>query len=585
MKLRFFAGLFASLGAVHADPQITSWFTANSGQYARIYASSAAETAGTQSTTWNRGAGIQSSPTYADISEISASTNWVYIRTSGLASHLMGPWPNTFPNFPSNTATIYRIPRVPTVPATKTSTGGGPIGRFVNGVSFFDNRDTFSYVNATATEVQNTGDGIWNRDAYVNEAVTFDPALAHQAGNNYHYHVQPIALRYQLGDHVDYNVTTNRYTESSSAVTRHSPIIAWAADGFPIYGPYGYSDPTSATSGVRRMVSGYTLRNGLNGTTNLTTTGRRSLPAWAAATQGRSSTLTSIQYGPAVNATYPLGRYLEDNDFLGDLGYTQTTGATVRDFDLDEHNGRVCVTPEFPAGTFAYFSTINADGSPAFPYNIGRQYYGSPTGGSTTISESVTTYFDGGPNKVETADAPAVNNATGDVTLIWSAVEGGTYRVEASSDLSTWSNVASAVTAAGDTASSTETGVKNTDVSRFYRLTRTSLASFDSNGFDYTPSGGGTTTASAPGGSAARGATVTVTITLPASPPNPPLNVVPISVTIGGNISGTSISRPSITTARASFVIPANAATGAQNVVVVFSPGPTYTLSGGFTIN
>ena len=47
----------------------------------------------------------------------------------------------------------------------------------VNGVSMFDSRDAFSYVNASATDAspQNglTGDGIWNRDGYHNEGVTF----------------------------------------------------------------------------------------------------------------------------------------------------------------------------------------------------------------------------------------------------------------------------------------------------------------------------------------------------------------------------------------------------------------------------
>lgn len=590
VKLPLLVILLTSPSAVHADPQISSWFTTNSGQYARIYESSGAETAGTQSTTWSRGAGTQSSPTYADVSEIASSAKWVYIRTSGLASHLMGPWPTTFPNFPSNTATIYRIPRVPTVPVTKTQTGGGPIGRFVNGVSFFDNRDAFSYVNATATEAQNTGDGIWNRDAYVNEAASFDPALAHQAGNDYHYHVQPIALRYQLGDHVNYNATTNRYSESSGAVTSHSPILAWAADGFPIYGPYGYSDPTSATSGVRRMVAGYTPRNGSNGTTNLTSTGRRSLPAWAATAQGRSSTLTSSQYGPAVSTTYPLGRYLEDNDFRGDLGYTQTTGATVRDFDLDKYNGRTCVTPEFPAGTFAYFSTLNADGTPAFPYNIGRQYYGSITSaGATTAAimnadTPLTTHFSGGPNKTASWPASPVAKSGNTVTVSWSAVEGGTYQVQQSADLATWNNVTPTVTATGsDSAQLTET-VSTGTAQRFYRTNRTALAAFDANGFNYTQAGGGGKSV-APGGSATRGTTVTILITLPTSPPLPPADLIPQSITLAGSIVGSSITRPSQQTAQVTMVIPAGAPSGAQNLVIVFNPNPTYTLTAGFTLN
>jgi hypothetical protein len=569
-----------------ADPQLTSWFTEDSGQYARIYQNSAAETTRTVSKTWSRGTGVQSSPTYAGVSKVVHSTNWIYIRATGLASHIMGPWyldaakSQDFPNFPSNNAKIYRIPRTPVIPASKTLTGLGASGCMVNGVSMFDSRDAFSYVNASATDATPvnglTGDGVWNRDGYHNEGITFDAALAHQAGNNYHYHAQPIGLRYQLGDHVDYNPATNRYTESTTPITKHSPILAWAADGLPVYGPYGYSSPLNPNSGVRRMVSGFVLRNGSYGTTNLTGTGRTTLPPWAQRIQ-----TAAFKNGPAVSATYALGHYIEDFDYLGDHGYTQSV-----DFDLNEQNVRWCVTPEYPSGTYAYFTTINANGTPAYPYTTGRQYYGSPTGGSATISEAVTTFFDGGPNKVETAGSPAVNNATGDVTLTWSAAEGGTYQVQASSDLGTWSNLTPTVTAADDTASYTETGAKNSHTKRYYRLTRTSLASFDSNGFDYTTTGGGgTSTSVAPGGSAVRGATVTITITLPTTPPNPPSNVVPSSITIGGTITGTSISRPSATTAQATFVIPANTTTGAKNVVVVFSPGPTYTLTGGFTIN
>jgi len=51
-------------------------------------------------------------------------------------------------------------------------------------------------------------------------------------------------------------------------------------------------------SSVRRMISGYVLRDGNYGTSNLNVTGRITLPAWAARAQGRSTTLTSTQYGP-----------------------------------------------------------------------------------------------------------------------------------------------------------------------------------------------------------------------------------------------------------------------------------------------
>jgi hypothetical protein len=570
----------------YADPQLSSWFTEDSGQYARIYQSTAAETSGTVSKTWSRGTGVQSSPTYAGVSKIVYSNNWVYIRTTGLAGHIMGPWyldaakTQNFPNFPSNTATIYRIPRNPVIPAGKTLTGLGATGRMVNGVSMFDARDAFSYVNASATDATPvnglTGDGVWNRDGYHNEGITFDPALAHQAGNNYHYHAQPIGLRHQLGDHVDYNPVTNRYTESTTPVTKHSPILAWAADGLPVYGPYGYSSPLDPNNGVRRMVSGYVLRNGSYGTTNLTSTGRTTLPAWAQRIQ-----TVAFKNGPAVNATYLLGHYIEDFDYLGDRGYTQGV-----DFDLNEQNVRWCLTPEYPSGTWAYFTTINTDGTPAYPYTTGRQYYGSPTGGATTIGETVTTFFDGGPNKVETAGTPAVNDATGDVTLTWSAVEGGTYLLEASDNLTDWPDIAPAFTATNDVAAFTETGAKNSHDQRFYRVSRTSLASFDSNGFDYTPSGGGSTTATAPGGTVTRGNTYTLTINIPtnATPPVPPANVAVNSVTVGGSATGiSSLVHTSQYVVTCTYAVPA-VTPGAKDIVVNIN-GKIYTLVGALTVN
>src|SRR5882757_8096284 len=106
-SLRTLLALALSTAAAHADPQLSSWFTADSGQYARIYQSTAAETAGTVSKTWSRGTGVQTTATYAGVSEIVYSASWVYIRTTGLAGHIMGPWyldaakSQNFPNFPS----------------------------------------------------------------------------------------------------------------------------------------------------------------------------------------------------------------------------------------------------------------------------------------------------------------------------------------------------------------------------------------------------------------------------------------------------------------------------------------------------
>jgi hypothetical protein len=377
-------------------------------------------------------------------------------------------------------------------------------------------------------------------------------------------------LRYLRGDHVDFNSTNKAYTESTTAPTKHSPILGWVADGYPIYGPYGYSASNNAASGVRRMISGYVLRNGQFGSQNLTTLGRSYLPQWAVRLYGVASNSAA---GPAVSTTYPLGRYMEDNDYLGDLGYAPGTNT----FDLDEYNGRWCVTPEFPNGTYAYFVSIATNGTPTFPYNIGRGYYGSPTAASVaSISESVATNFLGGPNATPSLNSPTVKN--GVVTLTWSADEGGTYLVQSTTNFSTWTTNSTTVAAVLNAASYTN---NPTDNYRFYRVAQTALAAYDSAGTGgYTP----TLTSTAPGGSATRGTTVTVTITLPTTPPWPPASAPITSVTLAGSIAGTSISDSTQGQVVATFIIPANASTGAQNIVVVFTSGPTYTVS-SLTIN
>jgi uncharacterized protein (TIGR03437 family) len=195
----------------------------------------------------------------------------------------------------------------------------------------------------------------------------------------YHHHINPVCLRAQLSDNVQ-SVTTGRlgsqYIENSSG-WKHSPILGWAFDGYPVYGPYGYSNPADATSAIKRLQSGFQLR---------VITQRHSLPTWVLPYEPTvSQNLTATQYGPDVSAQYPLGRYIQDYDYIQGLG------------DLDQYNGRFTVTPDFPNGTYAYFVTLASDGTPAFPYIINVQFYGAASGGSaTTVASDAVDYFKGG---------------------------------------------------------------------------------------------------------------------------------------------------------------------------------------------
>ena len=71
-----------------------------------------------------------------------------------------------------------------------------------------------------------------------------------------------------------------------------------------------------------------------------------------------------------------------------DYSWSASTG------DLDASNGRWCVTPEYPSGTYAYFVTQDDTGAAAYPFTIGLTYYGVV--GSTrptTVSSTAANYY------------------------------------------------------------------------------------------------------------------------------------------------------------------------------------------------
>ena len=276
----------------------------------------------------------------ANVQLVRYSANYVYVSSSGIPSYTIGPWPSD-PNVPSNQGYVFKIPRIPAVNAgTKTSTPLGAMAVWTNGVAAYNPLDAHSYNN------QN----IWHQNAILVEGASFDACLGHPApGGRYHNHQNA------------------RCVYTANAAT-HSPILGWSFDGYPIYGPYAFTN-TDGSGGIARMRSSYRLRN-------ITT--RTSLPD--------GTVLTAPQYGPAVSVTFPLGYYVEDFEFVSGLG------------DLDAYNGRFAVTPEYPLGTYAYFVTIDATGASAYPYAIGPKYNGvvatenMTTMGHVVVSEAVTTY-------------------------------------------------------------------------------------------------------------------------------------------------------------------------------------------------
>jgi arylsulfatase A-like enzyme len=434
-------------------PVETAWQTVTGSEYARIYRTQARALNGISDTTWAPEPtvgvrnGTQALPAYAGIDSIRVSANWVYVKGSSMPHYTMGPWyfdeekTQRFVNYPNQWDMLARIPRQPAPAVTKTNTNFGPIAIWANTTIIHNQLDAF-YWNGTA-DVNTAANGLefWTRNARLAEGLTFDPAGSHQpfTGESHH-HISPFALRYEMGDHMNYNPTTHTYTEAATPPL-HSPILGWSFDGYPIYGPYGYSTANNPNSGIRRIISGFVPRDGNFGTTNLNTVGRNSLPAWAIRSgHGNNPNAADAATGPAVSAAFPIGWYLQDFDYLGDRGYTQGT-----DFDLDDSNGRWCVTPEFPEGTYAYFVTIDASFQPAYPYIIGRQYYGVKQGGNYAAASTVgfngieiphVTTYAGGANVTTRIDS--LEKSGGNVVLRWDSAEGGNYVVESSADLTNW---------------------------------------------------------------------------------------------------------------------------------------------------
>lgn len=264
-------------------------------------------------------------PHFSSQVSISIEGDQRVIRVNGIPDHLVGLFPNRGnPNRIAPQQKTFKVPLNPTVnqktrtyqssdfglPPSQGRPGPPPdFGIAVNGVLFDPGAAEFWQGNPASG---------WAYDALGGAvALGLDANHAHvQPGGKYHYHGLPIGLMNQLGHRAG----------------SHSPLIGWAADGFPIYAQYGYAHPNDPNSAIKELLPAYRLRSGRRKNTS-----------------GRNT-------GPG--GTFD-GTFVNDYEFVSEIG------------DLDEFNGRHCVTPEFPDGTYAYFLTAE------FPV-VPRQNRGEP---------------------------------------------------------------------------------------------------------------------------------------------------------------------------------------------------------------
>ena len=305
--------------------------------------------------------------------QVEYSDNFVYITATGVPAYPTGPFLDGNPSNAQNQNNIIKIPLLPLEnTGTPDDTVGGNIGVFVNGVALFDYRDGVAWNPDTNSLCGGPGNPPcpggpnasmdWNRDAIPAEMAGFDCSKGHPAMGNYHHHQNPSAFKLDLEIVSD---ICNLYDADGLYFideTIHSPLIGFAFDGFPIYGAYGYRN-ADGSGGLERIKSGYQLRDITERT------------HWADG--------TDVDDGPDVNGTYFLGYFREDYEFI----------SHSEEYYLDEHNGRFCVTPEYPAGTYAYFATVDENWNSAYPYAVGPSFYGNFENRIvTSITEETTLY-------------------------------------------------------------------------------------------------------------------------------------------------------------------------------------------------
>ncbi len=224
------------------------------------------------------------------------------ITSNGLPDHETGAFPNRGnPNTIREQHYTFRMPAEPQATGNTTRLGMYPFGVAINGIPFDP---------GAAEWWDNDPNSGWQYEAMsLGPRLGLDQNNAHvQPNGAYHYHGPPIGLMDELS---------------------HSPkpvLLGYAADGFPIYGPFGHTYAKDANSGMMKLRSSYRIKQGIR------------------------------PNGPGGNYD---GLFVQDYEYKNGIG------------DLDDCNGRFGVTVEFPQGTYYYVI------SDAFPY-IPRGFKGTP---------------------------------------------------------------------------------------------------------------------------------------------------------------------------------------------------------------
>lgn len=272
-----------------------------------------------------------------------------------------GYWPPG-PECPQDTAKTDYFPLQPTANTGTCYTGMGPIGLMVNGASIYNWNDGQTYNN----------EGVWHNTAANAEVHDLDICSGHSARNDYHHHNWSTCQAEQIGDKGD----------------GHSPIYGYAADGYPVYGPWYAKGVLAQSAWVKRDYESADSASGCGGS------GARSCLLNDSYDLSKGTT-TASKPGPATTGTIisqsgnPIpavsGLYFED--YYYDASLSAKAGAY-----LDANNGH-----DHDGLGYHYHLTMAPDTTgklvPAFPFTFGPKFQGQLESNALTTcgSSAVTT--------------------------------------------------------------------------------------------------------------------------------------------------------------------------------------------------
>ena len=226
---------FLMTAALHAQPELEAWLVNTDGATGQF---------------WN-GNNLVEMQDECDVQLVQYSEDFVYIHANGIPRYPTAPFPDGNPSQATVQDYLFQIPRQPEEGVTGgTATGLGHTGVLINGVVIFNAQDAFSYNNQ----------GVWHQNGGFFENEGFDCAKGHPAMGQYHHHQVPTSFDDSFAPTSDVCEDFPSQALFTVDMGAHSPLIGYAFDGYPIYGPYAFAN-ADGSGGIARMETGWQLRD------------------------------------------------------------------------------------------------------------------------------------------------------------------------------------------------------------------------------------------------------------------------------------------------------------------------------------